>query len=50
MRTHAILLKMNAYPDDEGIHPRKDTVANDVVNALEAYGYEGVEIVDQAVR
>lgn len=50
MRTHAVLLRLEAYPDDDGVHPRKDTVANDIKNALEAMGYEGVEIVSQDVH
>lgn len=50
MRTHALLLKLTAYPDDQGDHPRRDTVANDVVHALEERGYEDVEIVSQDVH
>lgn len=50
MRTHAVLLRLDAYPDEKGNHPRKDTVANDIKDALEARGYEGIEIISQDVH
>lgn len=50
MRTHAILLTLSAYPDDKGSHPRVDTVASDVVSALEGRGYEDVQVLSQDVH
>ena len=50
MRTHAVLLTLSSYPDDKGVHPRTDTVAGDVVAALEERGYEDVTVVSQDVH
>lgn len=49
-KTHALLLKLTAHPDDDGKHPRTDTVASDTIKALEDMGYEDVEIISQDVH
>lgn len=50
MRTHALLIKLSAYPDNDGVHPRTDTVANDCIRAIEERGYEDVEVISQDVH
>lgn len=50
MRIHAVVLTFTSHPDDTGHHPRHDTVAADVIAAVEQRGYEDVQILDHNVR
>lgn len=43
-------MTFTSYPEDDGTHPRSDTVANDVVRAVAERGYEDVTIVSQDIH